>query len=339
MADSMEYLTAGQIAVLKSIIIKHRKLWQQTSKERPSYAPKCTFKMTDTDPFFQRTRPMNPTLRAALRTEIEKQLDMGVIRPSNSPYGSPVLLVPKPGSTKLRFVVDLRALNSKIIADGYSLPNIEEILSSVEGGVMFTALDLSNAFWSVELEEKSRRFTSFTTSDGSYEWVQMPQGLKVASAVFCRYLNAALGSLRWQDCLCYLDDLLVATKDFDTHAQALAKIFLKLEEYGLTMSPKKCHIAAREASFIGQVISADGVRPNPDKIKAIDALTLPDSVSGMRTALGGLGYYKGSLHLPVASLGWAGKLLVSNAAWPDLVASMYLVLVGGDLACYLCGFI
>jgi hypothetical protein len=202
------------------------------------------------------------------------------------------MLVPKPGSTALHFVVDLRTCNSRIEADNYALPNVQEVLSSLEGGEVYTSLDMRDAFWSIKPREDLRKYTSFTTSDGSYQYKMLPQGLRVSSAVFCRYINHALGSLRWTDCVCYLDDLLLSSRDFASHTQALAKVLFKWEEYGLTLGAKKCHIATRSTGFLGQIVSSEGMRPSPDKVKAIEAMTLPQSASDMRTALGSLGYHR-----------------------------------------------
>lgn len=281
-----------QIMRLKALILKHKVLFQLRQKERPADAPVCRFRIKDHSVFFRKTRPLSPPQRAQLRESIQAQEDRGIIEKAESPYSSPVLLVPKPGSSALRFCVDLRGLNERIEQDTYTLPTVTEALSSLHGNALFSTLDLKEAFWSIPLGEKERQMTAFNTPDGSYRYKYMPMGLKTASAVFCRYLDVALGSLKWDSCLCYIDDIIVFGKDFEHHFEVLSKILSRLELYGLTLGAKKCHIAAEEVQFLAHKVSPEGVRPAEDKVKAISELRMPENLKELKSSLGLMGYFR-----------------------------------------------
>ena len=292
LSQAIEQFTSRQVTALKATILQSKRLWSQSRKTAPDDAPLCKLTVFDKSPFFRRTKPLNPIMRKEVDRVVQHQLKMGYIEPSTSQYSSPVLLVPKPGSSKLRFCVDLTALNKRIEHDSYPLPGVEEILASVEGKTIFTALDLKEAFWSVRMDPESRKYTSFNTGTGSWQYVTMPMGLKTASAVFCRYLDHALGNLRWTDALTYIDDMLIAGSSFNSHLQTLHSIFRRLDNYGFTLGANKCRIAAKDVPFLGHIVDAKGLKPNPEKIKAIEAIQLPQCASGMRKALGSFGYYR-----------------------------------------------
>jgi hypothetical protein len=284
--------TDAQFCRLRRLIIDSSILWQQRNKPRPKDAIKCHIELKDKSKiFFQRTRPLNPVQRQALMEKVSEQLRKGVLEPSTSPYSSPVMLVPKPGG-KLRFVVDLRALNKAVEPDSYTLPRIDEALSSLHGHKIFSALDLSDAFWSVELTEESKKYTSFQTPAGALQYCRMPQGFRNASAVFCRFIDQTLGPMKWQDVLAYVDDLIVFADTIDAHLDQLEQLFARLMAAGLTLGPKKCHFVTDSVSFIGHVVSADGVKPDPKKVKAVEALTLPHDAATLKSNVAQFGYYR-----------------------------------------------
>ena len=110
------------------------------------------------------------------------------------------------------FAVDYRALNGNIEADSYTLPKVEEALSSLHGAKFFSSLDMKEAFWSVPLAEHCKQYTAFQTPDGLMQYRRMPMGLKTASVVFTRYVDHMIGELKFTNVLAYIDDLLIFSK-------------------------------------------------------------------------------------------------------------------------------
>jgi hypothetical protein len=278
---------------LRTILLKYNHLWDTRPKEPPPFADKCTILLEGTDPFnhFARTRPMGPNERVQLREIVQGQLLKRIIEPSTSPHASAVILVPKKGGG-VRFCIDYRALNSKVKADSWTLPNVEESMSSLHGNTWFTSLDMKEAFWSVPLDEESKAYTAFQTPDGLMQYRRMPMGLKTASAVFCRYVDRMLGSMKWTSVLAYVDDLLIFGKTFHEHLNCIDQLLGRLAKYNMTLGAKKCTFFASSVAFLGHIVDRKGIRPDPNKTKAIEAIELPQCVKEMQSALGLMQYYR-----------------------------------------------
>ena len=121
---------------------------------------------------------------------------------------------------------------------------------------------------------------------------RMPMGLKTASAHFCRFIDAVLGDMKGDDVLTYLDDLLIPTDTFEKHLIVLDAVFARLDKANITLGAKKCFLAKPEVNFLGHVVNVDGVKPDPTKTQAIEALQLPQSAEQLRSTLGTMSYYR-----------------------------------------------
>ena len=122
---------------------------------------KYKIKLTDSAPFKERYRRIPPSQYEAVRKHLQEMLDIGAIRPSDSPWCSAVVLVKKKNG-ELRFCIDLRKLNMRTIKDAYNLPRIDETLERLKGSCVFSSLDLKSGYWQVEIEEESKQYTAFT---------------------------------------------------------------------------------------------------------------------------------------------------------------------------------
>lgn len=141
---------------------------------------------------------------------VQDMTEQGVIRPSISPWASPVVLVPKKDGTK-RFCVDYRRLNGITKKDVYPLPRIDDILDTLGGCRFFTSLDLASGYWQVGLDEESSPKSAFVTHCGLYEFTRMPFGMCNAPATFQRLMEVVLADLLWKECFAYIDDILVSS--------------------------------------------------------------------------------------------------------------------------------
>jgi hypothetical protein len=293
LANGDNNLTDQQQLIIKKLVLKHHTLWDTAPKTVPEHLPRCDIRLREgTFEHQGRVLPMNPKTRAYLRQVIEEKLKRGIIEPSGAPCSSTVLLIPKPNGGGLRFCIDYRALNKAIAPDAYVLPTIHENLASLSGNKYFSSLDMKEAFWNVPLTQNSKELTAFRTPDGLYMYKRMPMGLKTASAVFCRFIDSVLGDLKWNHVLAYIDDLLIATPTFEKHVEVLDKLFGRMNAARLTLGAKKCSIGKREVQFLGHVVGADGIYPNGNKVKAIEALELPKNCKELEAAMGLMGYYR-----------------------------------------------
>ena len=166
-------------------------------------------KLDDMTPFKKQYRRIPPHQYEEIKKHLQEMLEIGAIRRSISPWASPVVLVQKKDGS-LRFCIDLRKLNNRMIKDAQSLPRIEDSLDCLDGATIFTSLDLQSRYWQVELTEASRPLTAFTVGPlGFYECVLMPFGLTNAPATFQCLMESCLGDLHLKWCIIYLDDIIV----------------------------------------------------------------------------------------------------------------------------------
>lgn len=235
----------------------------------------------------------NPIEREVIKNEIEACLESGVIRPSKSPWSSPVVLVKKPDGSH-RFCIDYRKLNSATKSDVYPLPRIADALDTLGTAKpqYFSTLDLQSGYWQVEMDESSKEYTAFTTHCGLYEYNRMPFGLKNAPGTFQRLMESVLRSLNWKQCLVYLDDVIVFSRTFSEHLEHLREAFDCIVGAGLKLKPSKCHFAQAEVKYLGHIVNKDGVAPCPDKCEAVKSFPTPTDVKSLRSFLGLANYYR-----------------------------------------------
>ena len=218
-------------------------------------------------------------------------LEQDIIRPSSSPWSSPVVLVKKKDGS-LRFCVDYRKLNDVTIKDSYALPRIDDCLDSLSGSRFFSALDLASGYWQISLAEEDKCKSAFSTHDGLFSFEVMPFGLTSAPATFQRVMQDTLRGLQWDICLVYLDDILIFSKDFDEHLERLGQVFDRLKTAGFTLKPSKCHFFRREVEYLGHIVSSSGISPNPKKVKAVQECPFPKNIHEVRHFLGLVSYYR-----------------------------------------------
>ena len=225
---------------------------------------------------------------AAMIRAMEEQ---GVVKPSSSPWASPVVLVPKKDGS-VRFCVDYRRLNAITRKDVYPLPRIDDILDALAEARYFSTLDLASGYWQIQLDEDARSKSAFTTYSGLYEFTRMPFGLCNGPATFQRLVQRILAGIEWRSCFSYIDDLLAASATFKEHLQHLRDVFVRLRKSHLRLRPKKCHLFQPKVHFLGYVISSLGIQPDPAKTEKVRLYPRPVDVTSVRQFLGLASYYR-----------------------------------------------
>jgi len=226
-----------------------------------------------------------------LHKQIQELLDQGYIRPSTSPWGSPVLFVKKKDGT-MRLCVDYRALNDATVKDTFPLPLIDDIMNDTHGAKIFSKIDLAQAYHQIRMKDSDISKTAFTTKNGSYEYTVMPFGLCNAPSVFQRAITQALEGLIGITCVAYLDDILIYSKNEEQHDKHVREILDRLRANKLFAKPEKCLFFKESMGFLGHIISKDGIKTDPAKLEAIKNWPVPKSKSDVRSFLGLSGYYR-----------------------------------------------
>ncbi len=253
---------------------------------------KHDIKLTDEVPFKARAHRIPQHMYDPVKKTLQEMLDVGAIKPSDSPWASPVVLAKKKDGS-LRFCIDLRKLNARTIQDAYGLPRVEETLDHLKGANLFSALDLQSGYWQVELEEGAKQKTAFTVGPlGFYQCERMPFGLTNAPATFQRLMQSCLGDLHLHYCIIYLDDVVVYSNNPKEHVERLAAVFQRLADAGLKLKPSKCEFFKKETAYLGHVVSEEGVKTDPGKVQAVQDWPVPETVKQLRSFLGFVGYYR-----------------------------------------------
>lgn len=248
-------------------------------------------------PIYVKDRRYPQAMRDIIREQLGELLKQGIIRPSNSPFNSPLWVVEKKqcegsNAKRYRVVVDYRKLNEATKDERYPLPRVEDILDRLSGATIFSTLDLKSGYHQVKMAEEDIGKTAFSWERGHFEFVRMPFGLKGAPLTFQRLMDELQRGLGEDFSQVYMDDLIVFSKSEDDHVQHLRAVFDRIREFGLKLSHEKSKFGLREIRFLGHVVSRDGVRPDRDRVKAIQEAPLPKNARGIRRFLGMVNYYR-----------------------------------------------
>ena len=208
-------------------------------------------------PLRQPYRRQNPAVRREEMAQVQQMLVSDVIRPSNSPWASPVVMVKKK-SGSLRFCVNFRQLNTATVKGAHPLPRIDDLLDALHGARWFSTLDLKSGYWQVPIQERDKEKTAFRTSSGRlYEFNQVPFGLCNTPATFSRLMVRVLSGLHWETCLFYLDDIIIFSSTWEEHLARLRQVFEQLRHADLKLGAEKCTFAAKEVSYLGHRVTEE----------------------------------------------------------------------------------
>ncbi|KAE9023087.1 hypothetical protein PF010_g14469 [Phytophthora fragariae] len=226
-----------------------------------------------------------------MEAEVKQYLELNLIRPSNSPWASPVLMIRKPDGG-IRFCIDCRKLNAVTVKDCYPMPLIDDILDVLGDAQLFSTMDIASGYWNVPIHPDSVSKTAFTCKYGLYEWLVMPFGLCNAVPAFERLMKTVLVDLKWRICLVYLDDCVIFSKDFPTHLVRVRQVLTRFQQAGFKLKMKKCHRGRSQVAFLGHIVTPTGILPNPEKVKAVMNVKRPVDVHGIRSFLGLTSYFR-----------------------------------------------
>ena len=234
---------------------------------------------------------LGPAEQDELEEQIKDLLAQGFIQPSCSPYGAPVLFVPKKDG-RWRMCVDYRALNKQTIKDRYPLPRIDQLLDRLGQARVFSKLDLAQGYHQIAMAQDSIEKTAFCTNIGQWEYLVMPFGLCNAPSTFQRLMNEVFKKELNSFILVYLDDILIYSRSMEEHWDHLKCALDKLRRANLYGRLHKCEFIKDKVDYLGFEVGHDGIRTSPEKVRAILDWPRPQSVHDIRSFVGLASYYR-----------------------------------------------
>lgn len=273
------------------------------------------------DPIKQRHYIVSPYLQVQINEEIDRLLKLEVIEACEpSAWSSPMVAVKK-SSGKIRLCIDARKLNEITEKDAYPQQNSNRILGRLAGTKVLSSIDLSDAFLQVPLEESSQIKTAFAISGrGYFKYKRMPFGLVNSGATLCRLVDRIVGCDLEPFVFVYVDDIIVATPDFEKHFEILDILASRIADAGLTISVSKSRFCMKSIKYLGYIVSEDGLKPDPEKVSAISNYPQPTNTKDVRRLLGLAGWYRrfipdfASITAPITALTKKTKL---KFEWTD----------------------
>jgi transposase InsO family protein len=227
----------------------------------------------DHPPIRQNFYRVSPAQQELLRHEVDEMLSLGVIQPSQSSWGSPLILVKKPDGS-WRPCVDYRRVNLVSKGDAYPLPRLDDLVDRLGGAKFISTLDANKGYWQVRLTDRAREISAFVTPFGHYEFLSMPFGVKNGPRTYQRAMNQLLGGLE-EYAAAYLDDLSIKSDTWELHLTRLEQVFARLEAHGVTLNAKKCVFGGSTVNYLGHEVGSGHVAPSTAKVSALKNVPPP----------------------------------------------------------------
>ncbi|BHF65316.1 hypothetical protein SprV_0200832600 [Sparganum proliferum] len=254
-------------------------------------------------PVFSRPRRLAPACLAAAKAEFEHMLQMGIIRQSESPWASPLHIVPNAATGDWRPCGDYRAQNNVTVPDRYSFSHLQDFAGALFGKSVFSKIDLVRAFHQIPIAPEDISKMAVTTPHGLFQFIRMLFSLRNAAQTFQRFIDHVLHGLPFV--YAYIDDLLVASRNEEEHKEHLALVFDELDKFGVAT---KCMLGVPSLEFLGHQVDSEGLHSLPSKVGAVRNPPPPTSKRQLQRFLGMVNFYRrflpncADLMLPLANM-------------------------------------
>jgi hypothetical protein len=244
-----------------------------------------------TAPIFKRPYRMTANQLAELMGQLQELLDKGYVRPRASPWGAPVIFVPKMDGTQ-RMCMDYHSLNEVTIKNKYPLPRIDDLFDQLKGVCVFSKIDLRSGYHQQKIRASDISKTSFITRYGLYEYTVISFGLTNAPAYFMYLMNKVFMEYLDKFMVVLIDDILIFSKNAEEQDEHLYMVLQNLRENQLYVKLNKCDFWLKEVSFLGHIIYEGGIYVDPSMVKDVWSWNTPQNVLDIRIFLGLVGYYR-----------------------------------------------
>ena len=269
---------------------------------------------TNAQPCFCNFRSIPFSLRNRVEQELDHLEKAGVIETIQfSDWAAPIVPVVKPNDS-VRICGDFKLTVNKVAKlDTYPLLKIDDLFSQLAGGKRFSKLDLAHAYLQVALDEESKQYVVINTHKGLYRYNRLPFGIHSAPAIFQRTIESILRGIPHVSV--YIDHILVTGATESEYLQTLDKVLTQLHNAGIRLRCNKCAFMLRQVDYLGHSISAEGLKPSEEKIRALSQAPAPTNLTQLRSFLGMVNYYGKFLKGLSSMLAPLYALLQKNEKW------------------------
>ncbi|CAC5385728.1 unnamed protein product [Mytilus coruscus] len=278
---SSELLSEDQISQLDKLLIKYDTTFSKNKSDlgRTS-AIKHTISTGNAKLIKQAPRRLPLSKRDEVNDEIQRLLQCGVIEPSKSPWASCIVPVTKKSDDSTRICIDFRPLKNITKHDSYPLIRIDDALDALRGCKWLSVMDLFSGYWQVEMDEKDKEKTAFTSNKRLFHFNVMPMGLCNSVATFQRLMEYILAGLNWE------------TYSFESHLTRLGDVLDRIAAQSVKVAPKNVLFFQNKVSFLGHIVSHEGIAADPEKIESVKMWPIPKTITDVRSFLGTCSYYR-----------------------------------------------
>ena len=240
-------------------------------------------------PVVRPPRRVPAAMQNKVKQELNRMVNIGVITPCNEPtdWVSSMSPTHKKRTDDIRICIDPRDLNKGLKRPHHPTRTVEQVAANMNGATIFSVLDAKSSFWQIPLDEKSSMLTCFSTSYGRYRFLRLPYGLCSSSDVFQHAIEHLFADV---PCAIIVDDILVGGKDQEEHDHNLRLVLNRARQVNLKLNPTKCKFGVTNVNYVGHTFTSDGLKPDPEKVKAITDMPSPDSVQSLQRYLGMVNY-------------------------------------------------
>ena len=242
------------------------------------------------DPIYQRAYNTPTSLKQSIDTEIDWLLSQGYIRPSTSPWSSPMVTVRKPDGTA-RLCVDFKRINEVTRQMPFYMPRVEEVLEGVGKARYISKLDLSKGYYQIKMKVGDIPKTAFICHRGKFEFLRMPFGVKNAPAAFQELMQGILEPHRLIS-TAYMDDIVIFSDSWEDHLDHIQAVLQTLRTAGLTANPRKCRWGGSSIEFLGHQVGGGKMSMPQHRVDALSTYTRPLTKKGLRAFMGSIGFYR-----------------------------------------------
>ena len=233
-------------------------------------------------------RKVPAALMDRARAELSRMEEIGVIARQTEPteWVNSMVVVNK--GDKIRICIDPKDLNRAIMREHFPLKTIDDVLANMPNAKYFSKLDAVSGFWQIQLDDRSSKLCTFNTPFGRYRFTRMPFGIKSAPEVFQNIMSQMVEDIEGAESI--IDDILVWGATVEEHDMRVKRVLQKAKQYNLKLSRSRCEIRRSELKYVGHLLTQDGVKPDPEKVRAVQSMNKPENKQELLTFLGFVQY-------------------------------------------------